>query len=216
MKKQLLWVCVTAALLSASGAVMSAGPKSIQSGTEVQQQRTVTGVVKDAKGVAIAGANVMEKGTLNGAITDIDGSFKLTVPANATLVVSFIGFSTQEIPVGNQSNLVITLLENSQYLQEVVFVGYGTQKKVNLTVPLTLSQAKSSTTVPFQTSPKASRERSRTSRSHSPTVSPHVAPTIRSVVPAQSARVVPPSSSSTVSREILPCSTPAMWPASLS
>ena len=132
MKKNLLWICM--ALLSVTtGAVMSANPTSSSSGTEVQQQRTVTGTVKDSKGVAIAGANVMEKGTLNGAITDVDGRFKLNVPANATLVISFIGFSTQEIPVGNQSDFVITLLDDSQYLQEVVFVGYGTQKKVNLT-----------------------------------------------------------------------------------
>ena len=124
MKKHLLWVCIAAVLLPAfAGSAVYASPKSIPSGTEVQQQRTVTGVVKDSKGVAIAGANVMEKGTLNGAITDVDGSFKLNVPANATLVISFIGFSTQEIPVGNQNNFVITLLDDSQYLQEVVFVG---------------------------------------------------------------------------------------------
>ena len=119
MKKQLLWVCTTMALLSATTVPMlSANPASNSSGTEVQQQRTVTGTVKDSKGVAIAGANVMEKGTLNGAITDNDGNFTLNVPANATLVISFIGFSTQEIPVGNQSNFVITLLEDSQYLQD--------------------------------------------------------------------------------------------------
>ena len=130
MKKQLLWVCTTMALLSATTVPMlSANPASNSSGTEVQQQRTVSGTVKDSKGVAIAGANVMEKGTLNGAITDVNGNFKLNVPANATLVVSFIGFSTQEIPVGNQSNFVITLLDDSQYLQEVVFVGYGTRRR---------------------------------------------------------------------------------------
>ncbi len=134
MKKNLLWVCVATTLLfSFQGAVSYASPKAIPSGTEVQQQRTVTGVVKDSKGVAIVGANVMEKGALNGAITDDNGNFSLTVPSNATLVISFIGFTTQEIAVGDQDTFTITLLEDSQYLKEVVFVGYGTQKKVNLT-----------------------------------------------------------------------------------
>ena len=134
MKKNLLWVCVATTLLfSFAEAASFASPKAIPGGTEVQQQRTVTGVVKDSKGVAIVGANVMEKGALNGAITDDNGNFSLTVPSHATLVISFIGFTTQEIAVGDQSNFTITLLEDSQYLKEVVFVGYGTQKKVNLT-----------------------------------------------------------------------------------
>ena len=121
MNKHLLWVCIATTLLSSfAGAAAYASPKAIPGGTEVQQQRTVTGVVKDSKGVAVVGANVMEKGTLNGAITDENGSFSLNVPANATLVISFIGFTTQEIAVGNQSDFTITLLEDSQYLKEVV------------------------------------------------------------------------------------------------
>ena len=81
MKKQLLWVCIATTLLSSfAGAAAYASPKAIPGGTEVQQQRTVTGVVKDSKGVAVVGANVMEKGTLNGAITDENGSFSLNVP----------------------------------------------------------------------------------------------------------------------------------------
>jgi hypothetical protein len=76
MKKNLLWVCVATTLLfSFAGAASYASPKAIPGGTEVQQQRTVTGVVKDSKGVAIVGANVMEKGALNGAITDDNGYF---------------------------------------------------------------------------------------------------------------------------------------------
>lgn len=81
MKKNLLWVCVATTLLfSFQGAVSYASPKAIPSGTEVQQQRTVTGVVKDSKGVAIVGANVMEKGALNGASPMTMETFHLLFP----------------------------------------------------------------------------------------------------------------------------------------
>ena len=73
------------------------------------------------------------KGTTNGAITDLDGKFSLQAPPNATLVVSFIGYTTQEIELKGKNHIVVTLSEDSQALDEVVVIGYGTQKKVNLT-----------------------------------------------------------------------------------
>ena len=95
--------------------------------------KKVTGVVKDENGEPVIGANVVEKGTTNGTITDIDGNFSLEVPDNATLVVSYIGYTDYTVRVGNSSEVMISLSENTQKLEEVVVVGYGTQKKVNLT-----------------------------------------------------------------------------------
>jgi TonB-linked SusC/RagA family outer membrane protein len=101
---------------------------------EPAQSRTrITGTVVDQAGEPVIGANVKEKGvTTNGTITDIDGKFGLSVSQGATLVVSYIGYVTQEIAVRNQTNLTITLAEDSQALDEVVVIGYGTQKKANL------------------------------------------------------------------------------------
>jgi TonB-linked SusC/RagA family outer membrane protein len=96
-------------------------------------QKRVNGTVTDAKGETVIGANVVEKGTANGSITDADGKFTLTVKENATLVISFVGYVTQEIAVGNRTALDVTLQEDTQALEEVVVVGYGTQKKINLT-----------------------------------------------------------------------------------
>lgn len=98
-----------------------------------QQTKKITGVVKDALGEPVIGANVSVKGTTNGTITDIDGTYSLDVPENGTLQVSYIGYNSLELPVKGKSILNITLSEDNQLLDEVVVVGYGTQKKVNLT-----------------------------------------------------------------------------------
>lgn len=98
-----------------------------------QKKNTVTGVVLDPTGMPVIGANIMVKGTTNGTITDMDGKFSLEVNKDATLVISYIGFANQEIKVGNQTKLSISLKEDSEALDELVVVGYGTQKKVNLT-----------------------------------------------------------------------------------
>ncbi|MBP3518729.1 MAG: TonB-dependent receptor [Parabacteroides sp.] len=102
--------------------------------TRLQQNgKTITGIVQDAFG-PIAGANIIVKGTTNGCITDMDGKFTLdNVPANTTLVISYIGFTTQEIRVGSQTSFNITLQEDSEALDEVVVVGYGVMKKKDLT-----------------------------------------------------------------------------------
>lgn len=97
-----------------------------------QSKVTISGKVSDATG-PIIGASVVEKGTTNGTVTDLDGNFSLNVSANSTLVVSYIGYKDQEIKVGNQRTFNIQLSEDTQKLDEVVVVGYGTQKKVNLT-----------------------------------------------------------------------------------
>lgn len=94
----------------------------------VQQAKKITGTVTDAMGPVI-GANVLEKGTTNGVITDIDGNFTLNVQPGATIVVSFIGYQPQEIVVGNQTSFKIQLKEDTELLDEVVVVGYGVQKK---------------------------------------------------------------------------------------
>ncbi len=98
-----------------------------------QQKRTITGTITDDSGEPIIGANVSEKGTTNGIITDVDGNFSLTVGDHAVLKISYIGYITQEVAVGSQKSLRITLHDDTQALEEVVVVGYGTQKKVNLT-----------------------------------------------------------------------------------
>ena len=98
-----------------------------------QKKNTVTGTIVDSSGMPIIGANILVKGTNSGTITDMNGDFSLEVDKNATLVVSYIGFATQEIKVGNQTKFSIALKEDSEALDELVVVGYGTQKKVNLT-----------------------------------------------------------------------------------
>lgn len=98
-----------------------------------QTQKRITGTVVDDRGDPVTGANVMEKGAINGAITDIDGNFSLLVPENATLQISFIGYIAQEIRVTNQNVYSIVLKEDTQLLDEVVVVGYGTMRKKDLT-----------------------------------------------------------------------------------
>lgn len=103
-------------------------------GTEsVQQSRKLTGIIRDNTGEPIIGANVIVKGTTNGTITGIDGDFSLEVPESGTLVISYIGYLSREVPIGRESSIDVTLSEDTQRLDEVVVVGYGVQKKANLT-----------------------------------------------------------------------------------
>lgn len=97
-----------------------------------QQAKKVSGVIIDTTGLPVIGANVLEKGTTNGVITDLDGNFTLNVKPGATLVITYIGYQPQEIKVGNQTMFNITLKEDSEMLDEVVVVGYGTMKKSDL------------------------------------------------------------------------------------
>lgn len=95
--------------------------------------KKVKGVVKDASGEAIIGANVLVKGTTTGVITNLNGDFELEVPDNAVLQVTYIGYVQQDIAVKNRNQLTISLKEDTKTLDEVVVVGYGTMKKKDLT-----------------------------------------------------------------------------------
>lgn len=98
------------------------------------QKQQITGVVKDIDGQPIPGVNIIEKGTKNGTQTDFDGNFNISISnQNATLIISYIGYTTQEISAGNLAIINVTLEENISKLDEVVVVGYGTQKKLTLT-----------------------------------------------------------------------------------
>lgn len=127
-------------LIAGLCAVMGwAGPASVWAspGTDavdaIQQSKKVTGVISDTQGPLI-GATVMEKGTTNGTVTDIDGNFTLEVGPNAVLVVSYIGYNTQEVPVKGQGTLNISMSDAaSNALNEVVVIGYGTQRKEAVT-----------------------------------------------------------------------------------
>ena len=109
---------------------------------EQQQAKTIQGVVLDEAGIPVIGANVVEKGTTNGTITDLDGNFTLSVSSGAILQITYIGYQTQEITVGNQSVISVTLKDDSQALDEVVVVGYGTMEKKQVTSAVTSVSAK--------------------------------------------------------------------------
>lgn len=106
----------------------------INAETEQATKYKVSGKVYDAKGETVIGASILEKGSSNGTISDMQGNFELSIPLNSTLLVSYIGYKTEEVIVTSvEKPLIITLKEDSEQLEEVVVVGYGTQKKVNLT-----------------------------------------------------------------------------------
>lgn len=130
-----LYAGIVVTLLAASGQ-LAASPHLYGEQGEVsavqQNKKKVTGIINDEAGPVI-GASVMEKGTTNGVVTDLNGRFTINVSPNATLVVSHLGYLKQEIQVKGNNNFSITLAEDTRSLDEVVVVGYGTQKKVNMT-----------------------------------------------------------------------------------
>lgn len=98
------------------------------------QNKSISGTVVDTGGEPIIGASVLVKGTTNGVITDLDGHFTLTqVPVTATIQVSYIGYKSQEIAVRDKSSIKVILVEDTEVLDEVVVVGYGVQKKSDIT-----------------------------------------------------------------------------------
>lgn len=108
------------------------------------QGQTVTGNVKDADGAAMPGVNIHEKGTTNGTVSDADGNYRIVVSSsNAVLVFSFVGTETQEVTVGNQSEISVSLVSSAQTLAELVVVGYGTQKKSDVTGAITSLKSES-------------------------------------------------------------------------
>jgi len=123
---------------------LTAGGVSPASGTHIgtesrdakitQQTGSVSGTVKDQRGEPMIGVSILEKGTSNGVISDLDGNFKLTVKdRNAILTISYVGYRPEEIPVNGRSTLDVILEEDTELLDEVVVVGYGVQKKATLT-----------------------------------------------------------------------------------
>ena len=98
-----------------------------------QGEHMVTGVVKDQNGELIIGANVVEKGTTNGTVTDVDGRFSINVAPGATLIISYIGYKSLEIEVDNRQAYDIVLSEDSEALDEVIVIGYGTTKRKDFT-----------------------------------------------------------------------------------
>ena len=134
MKKHFL--CLL--LLSGAGFAYAAEGVSTDVAEVTQQGVAVKGVIKDAKGEPIIGATVTEKGTKNATVTDYDGNYSLTVAnRNATLVVSYVGFITQEVQAGKD----VTLQEDNALLNEVVVIGYGTQRKGDVTSAITSVKA---------------------------------------------------------------------------
>lgn len=97
------------------------------------EHKTVTGTITGEDGVPIPGVTIIEKGTTTGTVTDIDGNFSISVPPKATLLFSFVGLRTQEIVVGDQTTLKVTMMTDAIGLDEVVAIGYGTAKKKDLT-----------------------------------------------------------------------------------
>lgn len=109
-----------------------------------QQSNSVSGVVTDASGEPLIGVSIVQKGASgNGTTTNVDGRFTLNVPSNATLVVSYIGYDTQEVAVNGRRSLNITLKENSEMLDEVVVIGYGTVRKADLAGSVSVMDSKS-------------------------------------------------------------------------
>ena len=119
------------ALMMGMATPMQAVAAHPNSGTTQQQQekKKVTGRIVDSKGEGVIGATVMEKGTSNGVVTDFDGNYSLEVQPGAVLHISYLGMQDQDVAVGNQSTIDITLKDDAEVLEEVVVVGYGVQKK---------------------------------------------------------------------------------------
>ncbi|MHB9143510.1 MAG: TonB-dependent receptor, partial [Paludibacter sp.] len=114
--------------------VISDNASTGESTSVLQQQKPVSGKVADSSGAPLPGVTVVIKGTTVGTITDANGNYTLSsIPSNATLMFSFVGMKSQEIVVGNMTAINITLAEETVGIEEVVAVGYGTQKKINLT-----------------------------------------------------------------------------------
>lgn len=114
------------------------------------QTITVKGIVKDPTGEPIIGASVIETGTTNGMITDLDGNFTMKVPSNAKLTVSFVGYQSQTIDVAGRTSIQVILKDDTQALDEVVVVGYGTARKSDVTGSIANVNSKTLKEIPSQ------------------------------------------------------------------
>jgi TonB-dependent starch-binding outer membrane protein SusC len=113
-----------------------------------QAQNTLTGLVRDPTGIALPGVNVLIKGTTQGTTTDADGKFTLQASASDVLVISFIGYKTQEVRIGNQTNITAVLGEDISTLSEVVVIGYGSIKRTDVTTSISSISQKELSSLP--------------------------------------------------------------------
>lgn len=111
-------------------------------GLATAQIKDVKGTITDSSGEPLIGVSIMEKGTSNGTVSDIDGNFTISTNKSNTLVISYLGYTSQEVNATSGKPLQILLKENTELLDEVIVVGYGTQKKVNLTGSVSSVSAK--------------------------------------------------------------------------
>ena len=128
--------------------LMKRSKKETPASVQQTSGNTIQGVVTDANGEPIIGANIMIEGTTTGTITDFDGRFTLDVPENATLQISYIGFVSQNVKVNGRKDITVKLVEDAQALDEVVVVGYGVMKKRDITGSISSLKAKDITSVP--------------------------------------------------------------------
>jgi TonB-linked SusC/RagA family outer membrane protein len=114
----------------------------------VAQDRTVTGTVSDETGAGMPGVNVLVKGTANGTVTDVEGKYSINVPSNATLVITFVGYKTTEISVGERTNIDIPLAVDLTSLDEVVVTGYGIDRRREIAGAVSIVKSKDLTVTP--------------------------------------------------------------------
>lgn len=115
---------------------------------KIVSQNTVSGTITDENGEALPGATIQEKGTSNGTITDVEGKFSLSVPEDATLTVSFVGYQTQEVNINNRSVIDLQLMMDSEQLAEVVVTGYSSQKKSDITGSVSIVDVEKMQSIP--------------------------------------------------------------------
>ena len=132
-KRMVLPFAVGMLLCSTNASAADVNANTINTVAQGPQKSQVTGRIVDSNGEPLIGVSVVEKGNKsNGAVTNVDGEYTVNVPAKATLVVSYVGYKTQEVAVGGKRNVNITLSEDSEMLNDVVVIGYGTVKKADL------------------------------------------------------------------------------------
>ena len=137
----ILQIMLTFSLMPAAGYAESVDIPVNQKTDITQQKVLVTGTVVDKDGFPLVGVNIMES-PVNGTVTDIDGNFSIQATPSSKLSISYIGYVTQTVEIKRQKHLQIVLLENSELLEEVVVVGYGSQKKVSVTGAVASVQTK--------------------------------------------------------------------------
>ena len=157
MKKNRLNLVSAMLLLSglSTGYLQAAPHKVVTKMYSTQQDNTCVGQVVDQKGETVIGASVIVKGTSNGTITDLDGNYSIKVPSKATLTISYIGMKTLDIAVKGQSQINVTLSDDTQALDEVVVIGYGTVAKKDLTGSVSSVSAKQIAAIPVSSASEA-------------------------------------------------------------